>query len=95
MGVVIVKTDILGTFANILVDTPFFQYEFLAHCERDEDCDNKGKCVLEPNSLVVKTCYCAYGFFGQNCRQRESFITFFHKLFIFSVQSAIGFMFRL
>lgn len=44
---------------------------FLAHCEQDEDCENRGKCVTESSSLIVKSCYCAYGYFGQNCRQSK------------------------
>ncbi|CAI4221745.1 unnamed protein product [Auanema sp. JU1783] len=43
--------------------------QYLADCERDSDCLNEGKCVSEANSLVSKTCYCAYGYFGKNCDQ--------------------------
>uniref|UniRef100_A0A1I7YK48 EGF-like domain-containing protein n=1 Tax=Steinernema glaseri TaxID=37863 RepID=A0A1I7YK48_9BILA len=36
-------------------------------CSSDADCLNGGKCVEEYSSLIKKTCYCAFGFFGVHC----------------------------
>ncbi|KAE9414773.1 hypothetical protein Angca_000168, partial [Angiostrongylus cantonensis] len=38
-----------------------------ANCHHDGDCLNGGKCLPEPNSIVVASCYCSYGFFGNSC----------------------------
>ncbi|EFO13106.1 hypothetical protein LOAG_15424, partial [Loa loa] len=42
------------------------------YCSTDEDCLNDGKCIKESNDIVRRTCYCAFGYFGQNC-DRSSF----------------------
>ncbi|KAJ1354312.1 hypothetical protein KIN20_011201 [Parelaphostrongylus tenuis] len=41
--------------------------QYMTNCHHDDDCLNGGKCLPEPNSLVVASCYCSYGFFGNNC----------------------------
>ncbi|KAM3720100.1 Tenascin [Dirofilaria immitis] len=41
--------------------------QYKDYCSSDEDCLNDGKCIRELNAIVKKTCYCAFGYFGQNC----------------------------
>uniref|UniRef100_A0A0R3RSH7 EGF-like domain-containing protein n=1 Tax=Elaeophora elaphi TaxID=1147741 RepID=A0A0R3RSH7_9BILA len=43
--------------------------QYKDHCSTDEDCLNDGKCMKEPNAVIRRTCYCAFGYFGQNCDQ--------------------------
>uniref|UniRef100_A0A0K0D149 EGF-like domain-containing protein n=1 Tax=Angiostrongylus cantonensis TaxID=6313 RepID=A0A0K0D149_ANGCA len=41
--------------------------QYMTNCHHDGDCLNGGKCLPEPNSIVVASCYCSYGFFGNSC----------------------------
>ncbi|EJD75614.1 DOMON domain-containing protein [Loa loa] len=41
--------------------------QYKDYCSTDEDCLNDGKCIKESNDIVRRTCYCAFGYFGQNC----------------------------
>lgn len=43
--------------------------QYKDHCSTDEDCANDGKCVKESHAVVRRTCYCAFGYFGQNCNR--------------------------
>ncbi|CAG9539280.1 unnamed protein product [Cercopithifilaria johnstoni] len=41
--------------------------QYKDYCSTDEDCLNDGKCIKEPHAMVRRTCYCVFGYFGQNC----------------------------
>uniref|UniRef100_A0A915PL06 EGF-like domain-containing protein n=1 Tax=Setaria digitata TaxID=48799 RepID=A0A915PL06_9BILA len=41
--------------------------QYKDHCSTDQDCLNDGKCVKESNAIIRRTCYCSFGYFGQNC----------------------------
>ncbi|KJH45604.1 EGF-like domain protein [Dictyocaulus viviparus] len=41
--------------------------QYMTNCDHDSECLNGGKCLAEPNSIVVASCYCSYGYFGKNC----------------------------
>ncbi|VIO92847.1 DOMON domain containing protein [Brugia malayi] len=41
--------------------------QYKDYCSTDDDCLNDGKCVKEANGIVRRTCYCSFGYFGQNC----------------------------
>ncbi|VDN03274.1 unnamed protein product [Thelazia callipaeda] len=43
------------------------QHSYSDDCSSDDDCLNGGKCVREPHAVITRTCYCAFGYFGQNC----------------------------
>uniref|UniRef100_A0AAF5Q5F2 DOMON domain-containing protein n=1 Tax=Wuchereria bancrofti TaxID=6293 RepID=A0AAF5Q5F2_WUCBA len=43
--------------------------QYKDYCSTDDDCLNDGKCVKEANGIVRRTCYCSFGYFGQNCDQ--------------------------
>uniref|UniRef100_A0A914WVI9 EGF-like domain-containing protein n=1 Tax=Plectus sambesii TaxID=2011161 RepID=A0A914WVI9_9BILA len=42
--------------------------QFKDYCTADDDCLNGGQCVEEVHSLIRKTCFCAFGYFGINCQ---------------------------
>ncbi|CAD5219518.1 unnamed protein product [Bursaphelenchus okinawaensis] len=40
-------------------------------CDNDKDCYNEGKCVQDGIYLHKKTCFCPYGWYGKDCRDKS------------------------
>ncbi|VDN86223.1 unnamed protein product, partial [Brugia pahangi] len=54
------------TFESIKRVTVHSDFKFSDYCSTDDDCLNDGKCVKEANGIIRRTCYCSFGYFGQN-----------------------------
>ncbi|VDM57803.1 unnamed protein product [Angiostrongylus costaricensis] len=61
------KSYRLRTCADVNVLETISGTKLSTNCHHDDECLNGGKCLPEPNSIVIASCYCSYGFFGNNC----------------------------